>query len=234
MFSQAPPQWALASHENGFSYLSWKRKTLLAAFIVACGGGLAAQFPNLTPSLTVPGESVAVSSDFAQANVDNAIPSLSLPQDRYANNAQATPKKGAPSFAKPNEQIGRYTEPPAMNKESESEDSPSAPQSTPLRRTKVFESIDDSGFKKTALDLPLAKWNPLFDQSPPLSGRPLRPLIDDSALVPALPETVQAMKAEVEPFIRVMIDPSHLVPAEEQKITVLVQEDSIVPAEDYP
>jgi len=226
MLPQAPPRWASASHENGFSYFSWKRKTLLAAIVVISGGGLAAQFP----SHTVPEESVAVPVHSVQADCNDASPSLSLPQNRYANNAQTKKEGNGPSFAEPNELTGKYFDPPTMN-ESESEESPPVTRSTPSRILREFESINYSGFEKTPLDLPLARWNPLFDQSPPLSVRSPQPLIDNSVIVPAQSEPVQVMRPTTEPLISVRIDSSQLAPAEEQTITVLISADSIVPAD---
>ena len=231
MISQAPPQWASASYENGFSYFSWKRKTFLAIIVIACGSGLAAQFP----STTVFQEPVAVSSNSASTDLEETFPSISQPQSRYANNVQVTEKDEEPSFAKPGERIERYTPPPAMNKGSESDVSLPDPQSLSSQKTKGFESIDYTGSERTFLDLSLAQWNPLFDQPPPLSDRLPQPLIDDSVLVPAQSETVQAMKVTMEPFLNTMIDSSQLFPAKEYEIIVIIQEDNLVPAnQDFP
>ena len=233
----APPQWASASHENGFSYLSWKRKTFLAAVVVGCGFGLAALFPNNTAS----GDLAAVPKNSAQTEQADsnaeASPVFSQPQNRYANNVHAAKEGDKPSFIEPNERVERYTPPPVMSKENEPKDSPPAPHSPALQSTRKFESIDYTGFERTALDLPLARWNPLFDKPPPLSERSLQPLIDDSALVPAQGEMVQTMKVTPEPLITTIIDSAFLVPAEEyeHEITILIQENSIVPADqDFP
>ena len=238
MLPQAPPRRVPASHGNGFSYLSWKRKTVLAVIVIISGGGLAAQFP----SLPVPDESVAVSSDSAdsaQSDYDDVSPSLSYPQNRYANNARSAEKGNGPSLAEPNVRIEKYTEPPAINGRGESEDSPPALQSSPSRILRKFESINYAGFERTPLDLPLARWNPLFDQSPPLSVHSLQPLIDSSVIVPAQPEAVQVMKpateSQTEPLISVWIDSSQITPAEDREVTVLIPATSIVPADqDYP
>ena len=189
--------------------------------VIISGSGLAAQFPSHTAS-EVP---VVVALSPAQTDFEDTSPSLSLPQDRYASHAQATP-----SFAEPNERIERYSDPPAVNKERKPEDTP-VPQGLPAPKIKMFELINDSGLEKTPLDLPLAGWNPLFDQAPPLSGRSLQPLIDDSALVSVQPEEVQTMKPTTEPFLPARIDSSQLVPVKKQEISVLISADSIVPAD---
>ncbi|MCL2304684.1 MAG: hypothetical protein FWC43_05015 [Planctomycetaceae bacterium] len=222
-FTQAPPQRASTSHENGFSYLSWKRKTLLAATVVLCGGGLAAQFPN-----TITEAPAAVSLDSAQTDGVNVIPLLSQPQNRYAHYFQ-TSEEDEPVFAESGEPIGRYIEPPAMSPEDDSEDLSSAPQTLTARKIRAFEQIDDSGFERTALNLPLAKWNSLFDKSPPLNERTPQPQIDDNAIVPAQPETLQTMKPETQPLIRPRIDLTQLVPVSE--IVPRISEDQIRPAE---
>jgi len=194
MSIQAPPQWASTSRKNGFSYLSWKRKTLLAATVILCGGGLAAQFPSIATFE----EPVAC----AQTDFEGTIPSLSQPQNRYANNAQTMEEDDGPSLARPGEPFRRYVEPPKMDEEDESEDSPPTPQSVALRKAFKFDVIDDSDLEKKTLDLPLARWNPRFDQPPPLSGR----------------------------ISQVQIDNRELVPAQEDEITVMILADSIVPA----
>ena len=81
-----------------------------------------------------------------------------------------------------------------------------------------------TGLEKTALDLPLARWNPLFDKTPPLSVRAPKPVIDESELVPA----------QSEPLINTIIDISQLVPVEQHRITVIIQEGSLVSADEQP
>ena len=223
MSIQAPPQWASASRENGFSYLSWKTKTLLAATVILCGSGLAAQFPNTS----APDESVAASSNFAQPD-EGGIPLLSQPQSRYANNAQLAGGSDAPFYVKPGEQIAKYVEPPKMGDEDESEVSSPVPQRFQSRKL-TFDPIDDSGLEKKSLDLPLVKWNPRFNQSPPLSERSPQQRFD-----PAQPETVDTMKIPAESLTGAVIDSSYLLPAEEAEesaLTVMIREDSIIPAQ---
>jgi len=212
MSTQAPPQWASASRQNGFSYLSWKRKILLAATVILCGSGLAAQFPCTTTSVE---HATAAQTDFA-----GTIPPLSQSQNRYANNVQTIAETDGPSLAKSNEPFGKYVEPPLMEEENGEEKSSQAPQSLSSRKSMKFDLIDDSGLEKKSLNLPLARWNPRFEQPPPLSERLSQSQIDNSEIVPAQPETV--------------IDSSHLVPAADDEMTIVLQADSIVPANHNP
>jgi len=230
MSVQAPPQWASSSRENGSSYLSWKSKTVLAATVILCGGGLAAQFPSTTASVE---PSAAVALDSAQTDQ----PSLSQPQGRYASNAQQAEDEGGPTFAESGEQIGRYVGPPGIVQDGTSENPSSSSPSSSTRRMRMFDPIDESGLEKKALDLAMAPWNPIFDKLPPLKERLLQPLIDDSELVAVEPETVQAMRPAMEPEIGVVIDSSQLATAEEtekHQITIMIQEDSIVSAGQEP
>ena len=266
-FTKAPPQRASAVRENGFSFLSWKRKTLLAATVMLCGGGLAAQFPNTaTPEERV-ADSSSVSKPIADENFarfdqdasESDGVTYSQPNRQYADNAAAdSPRKVAYSISHPAGPIAKYTPPPKIGDESETA-APSEPaESLAANKPKVasfptFDTLDYSSFEKTAIDLPLVRWNPLFDKAPPLSEMPSRPqpvaeenkvvatkpeirvgetvsdaIIDFDALVPA---NNQPENTSQETIIEAVIDADALVPAQ-QITTDFVQElNAVIPDE---
>ena len=226
-FTKAPPQRASAVRENGFSFLSWKKKTLLAATVMLCGGGLAAQFPNTaTPEERI-ADSSSVSKPIADENFarfdqeasESDGVTYSQPNRQYADNAAAdSPRKAAYSISHPAGPIAKYTPPPKIGDESEIA-APSEPaESLAANKPKVasfptFDTLDYSSFEKTAIDLPLARWNPLFDKAPPLSEMPSRsqPVTEENKVVAAKPEIRAG-----ETVLEAMIDSSALVPANKQ------------------
>ena len=237
-FTKAPPQRASAARENGFSFLSWKRKTFLAVTVILCGGGIAAQFPTTT----MPEERFAVSSgvskptaseDFTSLDRDTPEPEglvLSQPKRQYAENiAENSQNVSGYTVSRPEGPIAKYTPPPKMGGETDSDSSPKPVERYTVRKPKLsssqlFDSVDYSGFEKTSLDLPLARWNPLFDQMPPLSGmKPQsRPFVDENDIVAAKQETggpaklAQSDYRVGETVSNAMIDFDALVPAKNQ------------------
>ena len=274
-FTKAPPQRASAVHEDGFSFLSWKIKTVLAATVILCGGGIAAQFP----STTTPEERIADSSAVSKSTTEENFANLdqdtsesggfvySQPQRQYADSAaiaaEDTRKVGNFSLSRPAGPIAKYIPPPKMGEETETTAPPGPAESLTANKPRlasfpVFDTIDYSGFEKTAVDLPLARWNPLFDKAPPLSEMPSRPLpvAEENKVVAAKPEirsgetvtdaiidfdTLVPANSQLENTIRetvieAMIDADALVPTQQmatdsvQEINAVIPDEFLVPA----
>ena len=206
-FTKAPPQRASVVRENGFPFLPWNGKILRAAVALSCGVGIAAQFPNpATPEGRIAdssGISKPISDENFASSDQEATESggfnYSQPQRPYANNAAdaATDTQIVNNFSvsSPAGPIAKYTPPPKMGGGPDTATSPEPAENHAANKPKlasfpVFDTVDYSGFEKTAIDLPLARWNPLFDKAPPLSEMPPRPqpVAEGNKVVAAKPE----------------------------------------------
>ncbi len=247
-FATAPPPRATTSRADGFSFLSWKGKIVLAASVILCGGGLAAQFPRLAPdpqsvaSLDPAPEDSEYTEEFDSEDANEYT--LAKPRRRYAQNANSATEQDY-AFAEPAEPIRKYTPPPGVSGEGASDSankSPELPSRTRLSSLQLFESVDYSGLEKTALDLPLANWNPMFDKAPPLSEPKSGPRIDANALVPSRHTVMKPSENDdaEDATEGLAVDLSALVPAEtpdhttEPKFEAILRTESLVPASAEP
>ncbi len=255
-FATPPPPRAMASRANGFSFLSWKGKVVLAASVLLCGGGLAAQFPRQEPdprsaafldSATDDAKNSDYSDEFFSENgAESNEYVLARPQRRYAQNADPAADQDY-AFAEPAEPIRKYSPPPGPNGE-ETPDSTKKTQEPPSRTrlssSQLFGSIDYSGLEKKALNLPLADWNPLFDKAPPLSEPKSAPRVEVDALVPSRQTVMKPDESEEnETTSPVRIDVAALVAAEKPgdspsppppKLEAVLRKENLVPASPIP